>query len=74
MKIITVYDNQGTTADRYAIFFDDDTFFCCCSKPWHPQGIGWHGEYSVVKNKNEIEITFEVLPEPLQEFITENYL
>lgn len=74
MKIINMYDNQGDTADRYTIVFDDGTFFCCSSKPWHPQGIGWNGEGFIIKNENEIEINLEMLPDPLQVFITENYL
>lgn len=80
------YDNQGESADRYTIVFTGNyrgrngscLYLGCNAHPFHPQGIGMHGEspepidrpgYSHLGRK----IAFEALPEDVQKLVLSDY-
>lgn len=51
---VRAYDNGGKTCDRYTVVYMDDSCtvrgkvmydsFCMSEHPFHPQGIGMHGD------------------------------
>lgn len=71
-RYVRVYDNGGTTFDRYTVVFTRQRDGFCrylgmSNHPFHPQGFGQHGEsrgaidypkYSHLGKK----ITFDLLP------------
>lgn len=70
-----IWDNGGESADRYAIYFDDDSLLCCSHDPGAPQGVS-HWMYveahDLRLNEYDKEITFDQLPERVQEYIRKN--
>lgn len=76
MKIKAIYDNQGTTFDRYTVYYDNEGvklntwFYIGMSEhPTHPQGFGQHGEGMIGKHNGK-KITFKELPKDCQELIS----
>ena len=74
MKIRQVYDNMGTTFDRYTVVFESSRwcnrtrvlFHECLSLspfPDHPQGISMFGETVEGPANNGRRISYESLPD-----------
>jgi hypothetical protein len=86
-KYIRVYDNGGETADRYTVVFtgrythktNGSHFYLGMStNPFHPQGIGMHGESSTLIDKPTYKhlgkkIDFELLTTDCKNFVTREY-
>ena len=82
-KWIRCYDNEGKTADRYTVVFTRGkyTYLGMNAHPFHPQGIGQHGEWR--KGENAIDrptyghlgkkISFDQLPEECQKCVWQTY-
>lgn len=80
-----IFDNEGQTFDQYTIIAPDGNVWGASKNPFHPQGFGQFshnantdydkiGREQLIKNfreENEIgkEISFDELPEKVQEFI-----
>ena len=41
MKDVSVYDNKGTTMDRYTVVINNDVF-TMSTNPLHPQGVNMY--------------------------------
>ena len=77
MKIHSIYDNGGKTADRYTVYYKGRgavswssgfRFRACLGMsgaPFHPQGIGTHGA-GMTGRHNGKRITFDQLPADCQ--------
>ncbi len=80
---IRCYDNGGKTADRYIVVFTKGkrVYLSMNREPFHPQGIGMHGEWN--KGENSIDrptyghlgkkIAFNQLPEDCQKLVRQDY-
>lgn len=86
-RYVRCYDNGGVTADRYTVIFTGRYrhqtggsfwYLCMSSMPFHPQGIGQHGE-----SDRQIDypsgghlgkrIRFETMPEDCQRCALQTY-
>lgn len=85
-KYIRCYDNGGETADRYTVVFtgryDKKANGYCyvgmSGDPFHPQGIGMHGEHSYFIDKPSYKhlgkkIKFDDLTERCQQLVMRDY-
>ena len=73
MKIHSIYDNGGESADRYTVYYTGrgalshesrGTFRACLGmseNPFHPQGVGMHGTGTPGRH-NGRRISFDQLP------------
>ena len=76
--VCKIYDNEGTF-DRYTIVLKARRhrgvlyypYLCSSINPFHPQGLGEHGEsqYRLEEPGLGKRVTFESLPEQVQSFI-----
>ncbi|KKM18175.1 hypothetical protein LCGC14_1668280 [marine sediment metagenome] len=84
-EVLGIYDNGGTTIDRYTIVFtpfecDGCTFFPfldMSGAPYHPQGVCLHGEtegYRITGGwgTGQKVISFNVLPTDCQRAVRED--
>ena len=83
MKIHSIYDNGGETADRYTVYYsgrgtvrhtvDGTMRFCVCmnAAPFHPQGIGQHGE-GMPGRHNGRKISWADLPKDCQRVVEQD--
>lgn len=66
--MIEIYDNEGTTFDRYTVIIDGDVFGMS-DNPLSPQGFNQYSgklhELPLARNNGE-RITLESLPEEVQ--------
>jgi hypothetical protein len=78
-KNIRIFDNGGKTADRYSVIYLDEpqgsgqygTLYAgvgMSSNPFHPQGVGMHGEFLPGKHLGK-KIAFSVLPADCQKLV-----
>ena len=80
--VIAIYDNKGATCDRYTVvytpFRSDDAWhyptLCMSADPFHPQGVGMHGEYSFrpTRRQGERVIDWSDLPALCQRAVLED--
>ncbi len=86
-RYVRCYDNGGETADRYTVVFTgrythktgrQHLYIGMSSNPFHPQGVGQHGEsstqidYPSYKHLGK-KIKFQDLPEKCQECVLQTY-
>ena len=84
-RYIRCYDNGGETLDRYTVVYTGryrgDGWFqyiSMNSSPFHPQGIGQHGEHPTQIDRPSYghlgkKITFDDLPEDCQKLVMQDY-
>ena len=85
-RYIRCYDNGGETADRYTIVFTGNFkgrnrrchFVGCSERPFHPQGIGLHGDHDSVIDYPSYshlgkKVKFETLPEDVRTLVMSDY-
>jgi hypothetical protein len=87
-RYIRCYDNGGETADRYTVVYtghytqktDRQFWFVNMNaSPFHPQGIGMHGEHSEQIDRPTYshlgkKITFDQLPEDCRKLVLQDYV
>jgi hypothetical protein len=84
MKIHSIYDNGGTTADRYTVYYGgrgslyidhrgDRVRECVgmSEHPFHPQGFGQHSSGQPGKHNGK-RITFDQLPPDCQKLVRQD--
>ena len=82
---IKIYDAGNTVADRYTIIFvNRKTRGLLCealassTNPFHPQGVGHHIECAPPDRYNRCHLgrrlTLDDLPEPVQQFVKDNFI
>ena len=81
MKIHSIYDNGGETADRYTVYYSgresinhSNGFRACVGmneSPFHPQGFGQHSEGQPGKHNGK-RITFQSLPADCQKLVKQD--
>lgn len=70
MKYPMCYDNGGETADRYTVIYKKEgDYVGMSSEPFHPQGIGQHGEGCQPGEHLGKLIYFGDLPEDCQKLV-----
>ncbi len=85
-KYIRCYDNEGKSADRYTIVFTrlnargykGCLYLGCNREPFHPQGIGMHGESPTSIDRPKYShlgkrIKFDDLPAEVQKCVLLSY-
>jgi len=80
--VIAIYDNKGATCDRYTVvyapFRSDDAWHYptlnMSADPFHPLGIGMHGEYSFrpTRLRGERVIDWADLPERCKQCVLQD--
>lgn len=86
-RYVRCYDNGGETADRYTVVFTGRykkrpgsfLYIGMSAAPFHPQGIGQHGEghagpidYPVYSHLGK-KIKFQDLPEDCKKLVLDDY-
>jgi len=83
MKIHSIYDNGGETADRFAVYFKGRgtlnhtsrgtlrAYLGMSGAPFHPQGFCQHGQGMPGKHNGK-RITFEQLPADCQRAVLQD--
>ena len=82
-KVCRVYDAGEGFADRYTVALRGYLvkgygmvypYLAASENPYHPQGVGQHGETRVFLTGRHLgkRVAFETLPEPVQRFILSN--
>ncbi len=81
MKIHSIYDNGGETADRYTVFYGGRgtinphngmrAYVGMSASPFHPQGFGQHGEGKPGRHNGK-RITFDQLPADCQKLVNQD--
>ena len=79
MKIHSIYDNGGETADRYTVYYSgrgsiDNGLRACVGmsgSPFHPQGFGQHG-YGQPGKHNGKRMDFQSLPADCQKLVKQD--
>lgn len=93
-RYVRCYDNQGESADRYTVVFTGRIpgytrgwvpYLGMSASPFHPQGVGMHGEYDKYSNPGQTnidtpkyshlgkKITFKDLPADCQTLVLQDY-
>lgn len=81
-RYIRCYDNGGKTADRYTIVFTRRGGSClylgCNAEPFHPQGIGMHGEAPTMIDRPGYshlgrKFPFTSLPDDVRKLVLADY-
>lgn len=86
-RYIRVFDNGGTTADRYTVIFTHAQSFYTkgwfpvlgmSASPFHPQGVGMHNEYNSPIDRPSYKhlgkkIRFQQLPYDCQALVLQDY-
>lgn len=81
MKIHSIYDNGGESADRYTVYYKgrgtinsiNGSRDCVAmdDRPFHPQGFGQHGQGMPGKHNGK-RIKFEELPPDCQRLVMQD--
>lgn len=85
-RYIRLYDNQGETIDRYTCVFtgryegskDQKIYLGMSSDPFHPMGVGMHGESETPIDREGYshlgkKVKFEDIPEQVKKCILQTY-
>lgn len=81
-KICRIFDNGGETCDRFTVAFKAERiggtlcypYIAASENPFHPQGVGQHGEARGFLKGNHLgkRVRFDDVPSDVKKFILQN--